>query len=58
MLKFIINRLREPSTWAALPSIAVAIGLGVPPGTLEAVAQVGLGLAGLAGVLLREKSVE
>ena len=58
MLKFIINRLREPSTWAALPSIAVAIGLGAPSGTWEAVTQVGLGLAGLAGVLLREKGVE
>ena len=58
MLKFIINRLREPSTWAALPSIVVAFGLGVPPGALEAVTQVGLGLAGLAGVLLREKSAE
>ena len=54
-MNFIINRLREPSTWSGIASIAVALGLGIPPGALEAVTQIGVGLAGLAGVFLAEK---
>lgn len=55
-MDFFLNRLREPSTWSGLASIAVALGLGVPPGTVEAVTQIGIGLAGLAAVFLREKA--
>lgn len=54
-MKYILNRLAEPSTWTGLASIAIALGLGVPPGTIEAVTQLGIGIAGLAGVVLRER---
>lgn len=54
-MKYILNRLSEPSTWTGLASIAIALGLGVPPGTIEAVTQLGIGIAGLAGVVLRER---
>lgn len=54
-MHFILNRLREPSTWSGLASFAIALGLGIPPGTLEAVTQIGIGVAGLAGVLLSER---
>lgn len=55
-MQFIINRLKEPSTWSGLAALLVALGMGVPPGTIEAVTQVGVGLAGLAGVVLRERA--
>jgi hypothetical protein len=55
-MKYIINRLKEPSTWSGLGMLAVSLGLGVPPGTLEAIASIGVGVAGLAAVLLREKT--
>lgn len=55
-MQYILNRFREPSTWSGIASIAVALGLGIPPGTVEAVTQVGVGLAGLAAIFLREKS--
>ena len=54
-MRFIIERLREPSTWSGIASIALAFGLGIPPGALEAVTQIGVGVAGLAGIVLREK---
>jgi hypothetical protein len=54
-MDFIINRLREPSTWSGIAALAVALGMGIPPGTVEAITQVGVGLAGLAAVVLRER---
>ena len=54
-MNFIIDRLKEPSTWSGIASIAVAFGLGFPPGTMEAITQIGVGIAGLAGIVMREK---
>lgn len=55
-MEFILNRIREPSTWSGIASLAVAFGLGIPPGTVEAVTQVGVGVAGLFAVFLRERA--
>jgi hypothetical protein len=49
-----LNRFKQPSTWAGLGIIAAL--LGVPPGTFELITQIGLGLAGLAAVVLEEKN--
>lgn len=51
-MKAILNRLREPSTWAGLSAIGVIFGL--PPGTVDLVGQVVGGLCGLAAVFLPE----
>lgn len=51
-MKFIINRLREPSTWAGLSALGVLFG--VPPGTLDLIAQVGVGAAGLLAIALKD----
>ncbi|MFM2450115.1 MAG: hypothetical protein RIS44_2565 [Pseudomonadota bacterium] len=53
MRKF-LNRLREPSTWAGLSALGLLFGL--PPGTVDLAAQVVIGVAGLAGVVMPEKS--
>ena len=53
---YIINRLKEPSTWSGLGMLAVSLGLGIPPGVMEAITQVGVGVAGLAAVFLRERA--
>lgn len=55
-MNYIINRLKEPSTWSGLGMLAVSLGLGIPPGTIEAVTSIGVGVAGLAAIFLREKS--
>jgi hypothetical protein len=52
----IINRLREPSTWAGVAALGLIFGL--PVGTIEMVGQVIGGLAGLAAIVLPESRGE
>jgi len=50
----IINRVREPSTWAGVAALGLIFGL--PPGAVELLGQVVGGIAGLAAIFLPEKS--
>lgn len=54
MNKALLNRIKEPSTWAGLSVLAALFG--VPPGTFELVSQVVMGAAGLAAIALPESS--
>lgn len=54
MMNAIIERLKEPSTWAGLSVLGVVFGL--PPGTIDALGQVIAGAAALAGIVLKERS--
>lgn len=53
-MSYFLNRLREPSTWAAISALGVLFG--VPAGTVDLVTQVVVGVAGLAGVVLKDKA--
>lgn len=54
MVQFILSRLKEPSTFAGLSGIALALGMS---GELyNAVAGAIAGVAGLVAVLLAEKA--
>lgn len=48
----VIKRLKEPSTWAGLSILAALFG--VPPGTIDLIAQVVGGIAALAAIALPE----
>lgn len=52
MSKLLLSRLREPSTWAGLSMLAALFG--VPPGTVDLIAQVVGGVAALAAMALPE----
>lgn len=52
-MQFIINRLKEPSTWAGVSALGVLAG--IPPGTLDLIAQVGIGAAGLLSIVLKDR---
>jgi hypothetical protein len=52
MNKVLLNRLREPSTWAGISILAALFG--IPPGTIDLVAQVVGGVAALAAMALPE----
>ena len=52
MKNYIIARIREPSTWAALSVLGAFFGM--PPGTPELLQQVAVGIAGLVAVLAPE----
>ena len=53
-MKYVLARMREPSTWAGLSALGVVFG--IPPGTLDLVAQVGVGIAGLVAIALKDKA--
>ncbi len=54
MKAVILERLKEPSTWAGLSMLGVLFGL--PPGTVEAVGQVFGGLAAIGAIVLKERA--
>lgn len=52
-MQYVINRLKEPSTWRGLIMIAVsAFGLHWSPESQESIVYAGIGLAGLLGTVL------
>lgn len=56
MLKIIVSRLKEPSTYAGLAGLAAALGLGAEQ--WETVSMALAGIFGVLAMLLREKSSE
>lgn len=52
-MKALLQRLREPSTWAGLSVLGLLFGVDAVK--LNAVAEAGVALAGAASVLLSEK---
>ena len=55
-MSYLVSRMKEPSTYAGLAALLAAFGLHVDPGIVQAVVAVLTGLAGLASVILGEKS--
>jgi len=53
-VNLILNKLREPSTWAGIAILGTIFGL--PPGTVEAVGQIVGGVAGVAAIVLNERA--
>lgn len=55
-MNWIVERLKEPSTWAGFAGLAAAIGIAEP--LYAAVSAVGVAVAGLLAVLIAEKPAE
>ena len=53
-MKWLLNRLKEPSTLAGLSALGMLFGL--PPGTIDAVGQVVAGGLAVAAIVRKEKS--
>jgi hypothetical protein len=53
MIDFVLNRLREPSTYAGLAGLAAAVGIAEP--LYQAISAVIMAAAGLAAVVMSEK---
>lgn len=54
MFNFVLNRLREPSTYAGLAGMAAALGVAQP--LYQAISAVIMAVAGLAAILLGEQA--
>lgn len=49
MKQYIIDRLKEPSTWRGLVLIATALGVNISPDQTTAIVSIGIGIAGVIG---------
>ena len=54
VLKFVLDRAKERSTWIGLVSIATAAGFVLRPDVQEAVIAVGISVAGLILTLTKD----
>lgn len=55
MKQYILQRATEPSTWRGLVMLLTALGVPVAPELAEVIVSVGLGVAGLIGVVTADK---
>jgi hypothetical protein len=53
MINFVLNRMREPSTYAGFAGLAAAVGIAEP--LYQAISAVIMAAAGLAAIFLSEK---
>lgn len=55
MKSYILDRAKEPSTWRGFILFLTAIGVPIAPALADSIITVGLGLAGLIGVVSADK---
>lgn len=55
MKSYILDRVKEPSTWRGAILFLTAIGVPIAPQLAEAIISAGLGIAGLIGVITSDK---
>jgi sulfite exporter TauE/SafE len=54
-MKYILDRLKEPSSYAGLGALLALVGVNLDGQLLQAIAGVAAALAGLAAVFVKEK---
>lgn len=55
MFDYLLQRAQEPSTWRGAVLLATAAGVNIAPDLINAIVTFGLGLAGLLGVISKDK---
>lgn len=55
-MRYILDRLKEPSTWRGLAMLATALGVTIDPSQMAAIVAAGTAVAGLIGVLLPDSA--
>jgi hypothetical protein len=53
-MKYLLERLKEPSTWRGLFAVLTAVGLKLHPEMQEAILTTGLALIGFINVIRKE----
>lgn len=51
-MKYLIDRLKEPSTWRGLIMVATGVGASWSPQSQETIVYVGVAIAGVVGAIL------
>lgn len=52
MAKYLLNRLREPSTWRGIALLGTVLGINLNPDQINGVVSFGLALSGFIGVFI------
>lgn len=52
---YALNRMKEASTWRGIVVAATGFGIQINPDMIEPIVSVGLAIAGLIGVLFKDK---
>ena len=55
MKSYLLERIKEPSTWRGLTLLLTALGVPLAPGVSDAIIAAGLGIAGLIGALAPDR---
>lgn len=55
-MKYILERLKEPSTWRGLFAVLTALGIKLHPEMQEAILTTGLALIGMVNVFRKESN--
>lgn len=55
MKRWIIDRLREPTTWIGLISFAAATGVSFAPELQDSIVTAGVAIGGTLAIVLKEK---
>ena len=51
---YVVNRLKEASTWRGIFMLLTALGLNIAPELQDSILQAGVALVGLAGVVTKD----
>lgn len=55
MKTYLLERLKEPSTWRGLTALLTAVGVALSPEQVNAIVSAGLALMGVLGVFTKDK---
>ena len=55
MLKFIVDRLKERSTWLGLTGLLTAVGVGVSPDLSDAIVTAGVAIGAVIAIVTKDK---
>ena len=55
-MKYLLERLKEPSTWRGMVAVATGLGVGITPEQANAVVAFGLTIIGLIGAFFPDKT--
>lgn len=54
-MKYVLDRLKEPSSWRGLVMLATAFGVTMNPELVGSIVAAGTGLAGIIGFAFKDK---
>jgi len=55
MFPFILDRAKEPSSWRGVSLFLTAVGIYIDPSLYQQITTVGLSVAGLIGMVTKDK---